>query len=779
MSQKLSSQNQPEIELPQKSSSAGEGGILQADELLLSYKQHSKEARITSNLISQNLQKALRSEDCSDFRDILIRLIKAARRTRDIPFGTISTVLFDIAMIEPQYRQRINDYLMRVALDTNEKLDEDYYEDMRLRHDFVRLLRGANIGEIAMLSLETRGVSGLGGLGLYIKDLASEYDTLGLDPTIITALFSKNRDWKDILEATIDLARLTYTGRAVNVPLFGDRDQTGYLYRTMLEGRVQTIAIAGDLMDRLYGGATADGILIRYMFFAVAALEAIIAHNVYPSVLQTNDQSGMAQAYLREGVYRQIANDPHFRNIVTRLHVFHNLDPAYHGKVTADSSLQKDWLMNRMGLDPWNIGHRQLLSPLEDGAINPAHIAAKATGDWATVSEPYKEHGARNSQAIGLGDLLQAKPGKGIPNGRDTVAWQKRLFDGRSFFGCKNRGEREDLYYMAYNTLKPEAKSEIQRALGLDQKEDAFVMLSLHRVSEQKGFDISIEAMKSFLIKHKNAQIIEGGIPEDTDKGRHFLSQIEGLAREFPGRFANCVGRVRNTDKLYQKLYLGSDAFLMPSKFEPHGLSQQAAMAAGLIVLARDIDGLSTSVTDPDEARKKGKAATGFKFFDFNSGEMERAMERMIDAYYNNNERWRQMAYNCFTYDSRWTSSAKRYVNEIFAPNAGVDMEYMADCIELLLIFSGAEKDLEYSLIKYGYNTDRGLDYVLEDALVELEKYLDDPRQLVSWLARRYYKKYAERISQRMLEHLPEASPLPSPMDRGSRIAEAGILAAA
>ncbi|MCX5666323.1 MAG: glycosyltransferase, partial [Candidatus Omnitrophica bacterium] len=298
----------------------------------------------------------------------------------------------------------------------------------------------------------------------------------------------------------------------------------------------------------------------------------------------------------------------------------------------------------------------------------------------------------------------------------------------------------------------------------------------LHRLCEQKGYEIAIDAIRDLLDNNADAQVAIGGPAEDSDQGRWFKGELEKIQNDarYKGRF-KYVGGVSPNSRLYELIYLGADVFLMPSKFEPAGLSQLEALAAGAVVVARDVDGLSTSITDVTEADRKGIPANGFKFFDFNSAELKKAMERTLAAF---RERyaskgtvmseWDKLSYNAFTYDSRWIRPAKRYINNIFAKNMGVDMERIADFPELLLIFAEPE-NLEKRLIEHGFNKERGLDYVLEDAIKELSKIVNDDtekRSLVKELARKYYERYRS--------YLPATVSGMRTTDRSDEIIDAG-----
>lgn len=739
---------------------------------LTSYKNFGLEDRVRYSLVAVDLADSLKRKDFADFKDCMVRIIKIARRVHDYEIGEAGTILFDIARFYPEYKDRIIEYLTKIALDQDTELE------METRYDMVRILRSANIGEVAMVSLEARDIAGLGGLALYIKDMTSALVGLGLDTTIFTNIFEYDREGRRIFENVIKNAGLEYTGRSIAVPFYGEskdtlgRFNTGYIYKTMLGGKVKTFAIANTrYCNVLYGGLTAEDLARRYRYFSLGALEAIRTMNIHPTTLQTNEgATGFAIPYLTMPAYGYLANDPHFKGLKTMLHVNHNLDRNYQNIITGSNNRDKDHLMRVAGLCPEEMDHRLMItSELDSLEINPAYAANNRATDSATVAPGYRDYTADNSRGIGLGDVLSYKRGAGryfgFQNGIDTVIWQKRILRQHTFFECVDRSERQKLFQRSAN-LKASAKDELQVLVGLVKNPDACLFTMLHRLCEQKGYEIAIDAIRKLLNEKSAAQVVVGGPAEDTDQGRWFKKQLEEMQNDqrYSGRF-RYVGEVSPNSRLYELMYLGADIFLMPSKFEPAGLSQLEALAAGAVVVARDVDGLATSIIDVDEAPIRKVPPNGFKFFEFSPGKFENAMERALAMFRDRKNKqgrymseWEELVYNAFTYDSRWIRPAKQYINGIFAKNENIDTARVVDTPELLLIFKEAQDEkkdwaggskeresLEKRLIQHGYNTPRGLDHVVEDAVKELENISKDEREampLIKKLAKKYYEEY-------------------------------------
>lgn len=745
---------------------------------LVNYGQFGVYDRVKNSLVSGDLSDALERKDFKAFSERIIKLVEVARRSGPASVGEVGTILFDVARHNPSYKNNIKEYLTLIALDQQTDLA------METRYDFIKVLRGMQIGELAIASLEARDIAGLGGLALYIKDIASAFVDLGLDTSVFTYIFAYNREGKNIFDEVRKSANLSYTGRDIAVPFYGDspgtpaRSGRGYIYKCMLGGKVKAFAVANDAYcDVLYGGRTAEDLIRRYRFFSLGALEAIRTVNVHPAVIQTNEgATGLAIPYLALPEYRYLAEDPHFKGLRVSVHANHNLDPNYQNIVTGDNNLHKDHLMRIAGLVPENMDHRMMVTSSVDSLeINPTYAANNKAYGSVTVSPGYRDYTAGSSRQIGLGEMLgwKRKEGRyfGEQNGLDTVNWQKRMLRQQTFFEAKDIAARRELFSRVKNNIKPAAKSELQHMLGLNINEKACLFTMLHRLCEQKGYEIAIDAIREVLDSNPDVQIVVGGPAEDSEKGRDFKRRLGEMNRDprYKGRFKN-IGGVNPNTRLYELMYLAADAFLMPSKFEPAGLSQLEALAAGTVVVARDVDGLSSSVVDTKESDSRGAPANGFKFFDFKAADLRKAMERAVAMFRERGmipegrrmSEWDQLSYNAITYDSRWIRPAKFYINDIFARNTGVNMEHVADFPELLLIMNEAEKSekqwnspdsresLEKRLIEHGYNTERGLDHVMEDAVAELRNIIEDQeesRPLVKKLAVKYYKKYKAKTA--------------------------------
>ncbi|MDD4202923.1 MAG: glycogen/starch synthase [Candidatus Omnitrophica bacterium] len=707
------------------------------------YKKYSKEDRVKFGFATELLVKALNNpietESYTDFIALIEKMIKIAKIRKSS--YAISTILYDISSAYPEHKMKVVDFLTKAAISDDSTIDPSS------KYEIVKLLRGMHIGELVLSSLEARGITGLGGLALYIQDIAKAFISLGIDTTILTWLFSHNKEGNYIKEKIITAANLNFTGRTIDIPMDNRQNVTGYVYETILNhdqevGGVNTLAIfAPELTDVLYGGITSQDKKDRLEFFAKSSLEAIRNANIYPSVIQGNEVTGLAFKYFSE--YGYCKDDAHFARLLTTLFVGHNLERSY-----------------RNLIEGWD--------PIADSI----HYAS----DAATVSPGYKSSVLERSWQIGLGDTVPAKERNknwhAYQNGIDTVGWQKMILRNESFFTTRNK---EKLFQKSKN-LKANAKKTLQQKTGLTVDESAPLLTMLHRFTEQKGYEIALPAIKDILFSDPKIQVVIGG-PAEYDQP--LLSQIAELERLFSNRFKYLGTQgVDPQSDLYKEIYLGADVFMMPSKYEPAGLSQLEAMAAGTPVIAFDIDGLRTSVIDILFSKKHKEStgidipATGFKFYNPNfydaKQDIVNTLHRFLNTYNGTDKAeidWNDLVYNCFTYDSRWINPAKGYVNNIFAKNMGVDLEKIADFPELILIFQHPEEDpqnpdastienIEYTLIKYGYTSEKGVSYVIKDALDKLKEMqkMKDVHPLIKEQALKYHQKY-RNYKQKKEEH--------------------------
>ena len=196
---------------------------------------------------------------------------------------------------------------------------------------------------------------------------------------------------------------------------------------------------------------------------------------------------------------------------------------------------------------------------------------------------------------------------------------------------------------------KETCKAELQKELGLTVDPTVPLVGIISRLSNQKGFDL-IECVIRELMA-TGIQLVVLGMGEA--KYTNLFSWAES---EYPGRLA---ARFAMNHKLAHRIYAGSDMFLMPSQFEPCGLSQMIAMRYGSVPIARETGGLRDTVLSYNKFTDEGN---GFTFFNYNAHDMLHTVRRAVHYYQNNREVWYRLIVRGMTGDYSWYSSAGKYM---------------------------------------------------------------------------------------------------------------------
>lgn len=214
---------------------------------------------------------------------------------------------------------------------------------------------------------------------------------------------------------------------------------------------------------------------------------------------------------------------------------------------------------------------------------------------------------------------------------------------------------------------KAVCKAKLQEELGLEVRDDRPLMVMVTRLTRQKGMDLVMYALDRILAGGVQVAVLGTGDRDYEDGLRYFQDK-------YPGTMA---ARIEFDPALSQRMYAAADMFLMPSKFEPCGLSQIIAMRYGTLPIVRETGGLKDTVIPYNEFTGEG---TGFSFSNFNGDEMGDAVFRAARLFWDNREAWDQLVTQAMSQDFSWTRSADKYLDlyffmhpEIERPAAVVD----------------------------------------------------------------------------------------------------------
>ena len=364
----------------------------------------------------------------------------------------------------------------------------------------------------------------------------------------------------------------------------------------------------------------------RYAFFSRACLDAMIALDFIPEVIQCNDwQCALIPVYLK-AVYQ--ASFPKTRCMYT----IHNIE--YQG--WANASFFDDML----GL-PWE--YRGTLDM--NNSVNVMKGAIETCDLVTTVSETYARELMYPYYAHGLDGILANNSWKltGITNGIDTNTFNPMT------------AKALPAHYNAETFVegKAKVKAALQEEVGLPVKPDVPLMVMVTRLAGHKGLDLLCYIARR-LMWEEDAQLLILGTGE-----AQYETFFKDLANQFPEQVA---AKITFNLGLADRIYAGGDIYLMPSKSEPCGLSQMNAMRYGTIPVVHATGGLKDTVPPCDE---NGKGGLGFTFQSYNADDFYAAVKRALDLYNNDREGFRALQKYEMEQDFSWDVPAAKYM-ELF-----------------------------------------------------------------------------------------------------------------
>lgn len=377
--------------------------------------------------------------------------------------------------------------------------------------------------------------------------------------------------------------------------------------------------------ESLYGyGDDAE----RFCFFSKAALDILPLLGFKPDIIHCNDWQTAPLSILMHAGYKAT---PYLKDAQT---VFTIHSMAYQGV------FQKGVIDDILGL---SLSEYFRLDRLEfNGAANLMKGAIIFSDAVTTVSKTYSEEMKTPWYGEGLDGLLRHFSGKlsGIVNGIDTHSYDP-AHDRHIFMN----------YDKDHMPGKLANKSGVQQMLGLNMGKDKVLMACISRLVAQKGLDLIMRIAEE-LLQDPEVQIAVLGTGEP--KYEEFF---RSLSARYPGRVA---AKIYFDEDLARKLYAGSDIFLMPSAFEPCGLSQLIAMRYGSLPVVRETGGLKDTVTPYNKFTGDG---TGFSFVNYNAHELMDTIWRAVATFRHEKATWEKLMQNAMSYDSSWERSAGEYMS--------------------------------------------------------------------------------------------------------------------
>lgn len=364
----------------------------------------------------------------------------------------------------------------------------------------------------------------------------------------------------------------------------------------------------------------------KFAYFSKAVLASLPYIDYAPDVIHCHDwQTGLVPVYL----HTAFGDDNFYAGIKTVFSI-HNL------------KFQGRWRIREViditGLPEQIFNDKELESYGEANYLKGGVVYSDAV---TTVSPSYANEITTQEGGEGLHGLMNSRRNvlHGILNGIDydefnpqTDPYIESNFSSKSVLSGKKAN-----------------KVALQKELGLPVRESAFVIGIVSRLTEQKGFDL-VSYIMDDLVSQLDVQIVILGTGESKFENvfHHFHSQ-------YPDKVSAYIGY---SEEKAHKIYASADAFLMPSLFEPCGLSQMISMRYGTIPIVRETGGLKDTVQAYNEYENTG---TGFSFCNFNADDMKYVVEYAYHVFRDERKAWEDMMQRAMAQDFSWNKSAGEY----------------------------------------------------------------------------------------------------------------------
>lgn len=472
--------------------------------------------------------------------------------------------------------------------------------------------------KIAFISSEVTPFAKVGGLADVVGALPKCLRQLGLDVRIITARYKQVR-----------LSLLHARKRRQIQVNFGKRLFPTTIWEALLPGSTVPIYLLDQprwlAQGEIYKSPSQDlakrFLAERFLFLSQAALQSLKALKFHPDLIHVHDWPTAIISVLLNNLY---SKDKFFDDTQTLLTV-HNFNHQHFAKT---DSLQKIGIPTNLFPSPT----QSLTSPRYFNLLALGIFYSDAVN---TVSPTYAKEVIRQSGGAGLKQLLRKKRLTGILNGIDTA-----------YFNPQTDQYIKTLYGKTTLTKKAFNKTALQKSLGLPEKPKVLLAGVVTRLSKQKGLPLITAAIKT--CPQKTFQFIILGLGE-----KKYSDELRSLQRKYPKKLAFLA---KFDPHLARQIYAASDVFLMPSLYEPCGLTQLTAMRYGTIPVVRDTGGLHDTVRD-----YKSQKATGFVFKPFSAAAFIATLKKAYQIFLDQN-RWRKLQQNAMGQNFSWEKSARAYL---------------------------------------------------------------------------------------------------------------------
>lgn len=364
----------------------------------------------------------------------------------------------------------------------------------------------------------------------------------------------------------------------------------------------------------------------KFAYFSKAVLEALPILDFVPDVIHCNDwQTGLIPVFLKKVYGEQDA----YKNIRTVFSI-HNI--RFQGR--------------------WMIPTIKDITGLPDDLFTPDTLETYGESNYLKGGIVFADAVTTVSKSYAM-EIMTPEGGEGL----DSVLRHHsyKLFGILNGLDYDEFSPEKDVYipfhFSKTNVTEQKTRNKLylQEKMGLPKRSETFVLGMVSRMTDQKGFDLVAYILDEFLAK-ANVQVVVLGTGEE---------QYENMFRYFAGKYPDkLAANIGYSEDIAHLIYAAADGFLMPSLFEPCGLSQLMSLRYGTVPIVRETGGLKDTVEPYNKYEGTG---TGFSFANYNAHEMADQVRAAMELYYTNKAEWKNLMLRGMDKDFSWKNSVKEY----------------------------------------------------------------------------------------------------------------------
>ena len=634
--------------------------------------------------IDENIKILNSIADYESFLD----LINRAKKTHT--FRGLEKRIYQLASTSPILKAKLVEHFEKAIVEYGNSTTSTREKAVQ---KMIYSLANLGIGEIVFITPEGPSASA-GGLSQVILGLTRALNTSGLSSTIICPLYEE--DYKSIHKsAEYYIANGIYYGSThlslvklgdVKIELGPTKDLSSN--KIIEAGNSYTVDVYfaeyenlrffflrnANLAKKIYTEKSSKEFIKSCSFLSRGALEVLINNDfqVNPDCIVTNDwPSAIVPVLLKtDNVYSKSSK----LQSVKTFHILHNCGRAYQGRLNIFDNNEDFWPIFKLHSD-----HFFGLADEDDPKLINLTKAAifHTTNAVIAVSKPYAEELFSPYNSEGLQNCLKNKQDivYGISNGVQVDYLRKSIWE--HLYGEENNYSPKK-FEKSIIDIKKSLKTAIQEKYNLNKEEDSILISMVGRLTEQKGIKLFIDSKNTYsgsmledlLKENKKIQFLfVGPLEKSSELAENFSSLISRLQQRYPDRINAQFDFVEHKQAL--QIQAASDLFLMPSRYEPGGITQLESLAFGTPVVARRVGGIIATLQDYYHNNKNGNS---FLFYEYHASALYQSINMAIKVLANKDIKEKLVA-SCYNAHHDWNTRIKSYL-AIFQKASGVLDDY-------------------------------------------------------------------------------------------------------